>query len=233
MPICNSLLGAVMTETRETQHWRVKDGITGKHFGRLTAIRFVGRTKNGTAIWLFHCDCGGSIEMTKASAAKPNASCGCQKEKGRNFKHGHTSERTGRTKEYIAWGTMKTRCLDPKSSNYSKYGGAGITIEDPAWIVSFESFLRDMGPCPDDCNSVDRWDNARGYFKENAHWATPEQQANNRTSNIIVTVNGITETLTQSVSSVWYQLHHCKSAASTRTFARTDPANARRSSPFS
>jgi hypothetical protein len=187
--MANTLLGSDMKDSRP---WRVED-LTGKRFGRLVAIRPVGQTKSRNTTWLFRCDCGGNTITTKDTAARPNAGCGCQL--GKKIKHGHRPK-SGKTREYTSWQSMKARCLNPKHIAYDKYGGAGITI-DPAWIKSFKAFLQDVGPCPEDCNSIDRKENAKGYFKENVRWSTAKWQANNRTSNVTVTANGITETLAQ------------------------------------
>ena len=186
-----ALLGTSMKESRP---WRVHD-LTGRRFGRLVAIRPVGQTRSRNTTWLFRCDCGGTTVRTKNEAAKPNARCSSRCRLGRRTKHGFRPK-SGRTKEYSSWLAMKARCLNPKHIHYDKYGGAGITI-DPAWIDSFECFLRDVGRCPDDCNSLDRRDNTKGYFKENVRWSSPGRQANNRAGNIIVTANGITEALAQ------------------------------------
>ena len=75
-----------------------------------------------------------------------------------------------------------------------KYGGRGISICDE-WINSFENFLKDMGECPKNCDSIDRIDNSKGYFKENCRWSNSIEQANNRSTNIFVTYNGYTDTL--------------------------------------
>lgn len=91
-------------------------------------------------------------------------------EQWRERRHGQTG-----TKEYFAWNDMKKRCLNPKHPKYHCYGGRGIVICD-AWVQSFATFLRDVGPCPDKRLSIDRINNDGNYEPGNVRWATIAQQ---------------------------------------------------------
>lgn len=91
-----------------------------------------------------------------------------------NFKHGMVT-----SVEYMAWCSMKTRCLNPNYSDYPDYGGRGITIHPP-WIEDFMAFYRDVGPRPSLKHSLDRINNDSGYFPWNCRWATKKQQSKNR-----------------------------------------------------
>ena len=55
----------------------IKD-IKGQSFGRLTAIKRVGKDKGGRSLWLFRCECGNEkvIEAHNVTSGK-TISCGC------------------------------------------------------------------------------------------------------------------------------------------------------------
>lgn len=101
------------------------------------------------------------------------------------YKHGHCTGEETRT--YGIWRGMVTRCTNKKNHNYAKYGAKGITVCD-RWLV-FENFLADMGEAPLDL-SIDRKDSTLGYDKDNCRWSTTVEQAINRSSTIMVDLNG-------------------------------------------
>jgi hypothetical protein len=92
-----------------------------------------------------------------------------------NFKHGLIH-----TPEYVSWSAMKSRCLNPNTDNYPRWGGRGIKIHEP-WIHDFTAFLRDVGPRPSPLHSLDRWPNPNGNYEPgNVRWATKLEQTENR-----------------------------------------------------
>lgn len=99
------------------------------------------------------------------------------------------------TREYDRWSDMKSRCYNPTSTSYPRYGGRGIKVCS-RWLGSFPAFLEDMGPCPDGM-SLERKDSNRDYAPDNCCWATLEEQNNNRRSNRMITHDGVTLTLAQ------------------------------------
>lgn len=148
--------------------------ITGQRFGRLMAIRPI--REHGRCRWLCRCECGNETVVTN-SAILINGhtrSCGCLRDG--NPKHGG-ARRSGLTREYKAWKYMWRRCTNPRSQNFKYYGGRGIKVCEQ-W-KSFETFLADMGSCPDGY-SIERIDNDGNYEPSNCKWIPLSEQPKNR-----------------------------------------------------
>ncbi len=165
--------------------------ITGRTFGRLTALRSIQATARGY-IWKFRCSCGRTLYRHKAWVLSGNTlSCGCLR-KDAITKHGYQKGvmnnrklRNLSTKVYTAYHAMRQRCLNPRSSGYKNYGGRGIKICS-RWLNSFVNFAEDVGFPPSYMHTIGRIDNEGGYKPSNVGWFTrKEQMENTRRSNLI------------------------------------------------
>ncbi|SRR6266567_2198332 len=111
-------------------------------------------------------------------------------------RHGHTTYAQGRALgEYRTWHAMIERCSNRKHASYANYGGSGITVCD-RWLNSFVNFLADMGRKPSPQHSIERRDGKGNYESGNCYWATKLEQSRNRRANIMVTIDNVTQCLT-------------------------------------
>lgn len=88
----------------------------------------------------------------------------------------------------------KQRCYNPRNSDYSYYGGRGITVCD-RWLapeVGFSNFVQDMGVRPDGM-TLERLNNDGPYSPENCVWATRQEQSSNTRRTRTLTFKGKTQ----------------------------------------
>ena len=152
----------------------------GKRFGTRVCTSCV--RANGRWYLTVLCDCGRAV-TTDARSASRSGCMSCTR-----TTHGYA--RGQRTDTYKVWQSMVSRCTNPRHHAYADYGGRGISVCEK-WR-KFTGFLEDMGERQPE-TSIDRIDNAKGYFKENCRWATTKQQQRNKRSNRLVTINGETK----------------------------------------
>jgi len=107
------------------------------------------------------------------------------------------------TTEYNTWIHINQRCGNPQNKDYLNYGGRGIIVCD-LWRTSYEAFLMCVGKKPTPEHSIERIDVNGNYEPGNVCWATVEQQARNKRSNVRVTIDGITKTVVE-----WSEQEDC------------------------
>lgn len=109
-----------------------------------------------------------------------------------NYKNG-----LSQTKLYRIWIAMKSRCYNQRHSSYANYGGRGIVICDE-WKIDFKSFYDwSMANGYKEELQIDRIDNNGNYEPNNCKWSTRREQANNRRTTHLETINGETHTLAE------------------------------------
>ena len=174
--------------------------LTGQHFGELTALRKIGKTKHGNAIWRCLClACQRTADVPAGDLRSGHTtSCGCTK--ARKIAEARTVHGAkaggGALPEYVIWCAIIQRCTNKNCPAYKYYGARGIKV-CTRWRNSFKLFLKDMGFRPSTAHSIERKVNSLGYIPSNCVWATIATQANNRRNNHVLEYSGERYTLTQ------------------------------------
>ena len=170
------------------------EDISGQKFGRLTAIKYVGKSKGKQTLWECKCDCGNTVTIHQQNLKSGHTySCGCYNSEissKRSYVHGG-----GGTRLYRIWKDMLARCCKESHRGYKDYGGKGVYVCEE-WKDNFVNF-RDwsLNNGYSDELSIDRIDSEREYSPANCRWATLIEQANNTSRNLKFTIDGRTETL--------------------------------------
>lgn len=117
---------------------------------------------------------------------------GAPKGNKNHFKHGLSHTRLDNI-----YKTMKARCYVPTCNKYERYGARGISMCDE-WLADKTSFFTwaiNNGYSPE--LSIDRIDNNGNYEPANCRWVTSRTQQNNKSSNVMVDLNGKHYTLAE------------------------------------
>lgn len=162
--------------------------MVGDEYGRLKVISFSHKNKSYRKFWNVQCLCGNKLCVAGPDLKSGNTkSCGCLwKDKMRTHK-------MSRTPMYKRWIGMKSRCYNPKSSSYKRYGGRGIKVCEE-W-QDFNVFYKDMGDSPFEGAQLERKDNDGNYSPHNVIWASSIVNNNNTSKNIIITYKGMSLTI--------------------------------------
>ena len=172
--------------------------LTGEKFGRLTVIGLDESKNTRKTYWICQCECGG-IKSARSDSLLCGAikSCGCMKREQDKVNLGRTTHGQEGTRLYHIWQGVKRRCNDKNTVCYDRYGGRGITVCEE-WNNSFVPFYEwaiNNGYTEE--LTLDRIDNNGNYEPSNCRWATMQEQSNNRSSNIKITIGNATKTLMQ------------------------------------
>ncbi len=162
---------------------------------RLTFIKITYKCPKGDHKALYQCSCGNVKEFFVKNVTRGlTKSCGCwNKELMREKQTTHGMSHTG---EYHSYNGMIARCYNTNLKRYKDWGGRGISVCE-RWLESFENFYEDMGPKPSNGYTIERIDNNGNYTPENCIWATQKEQGRNQRTNVHITYNNITLTVSE------------------------------------
>ena len=165
--------------------------LSGKKFGMLTVLSRDHKGNDRKWYYKCLCDCGNIVVVRSNALTCGNTkSCGCKKGK-RNTHH------LSKTRIYRIWVNMKDRCNNISNPSYERYGGKGVIVCEE-WrndFFAFKNWAFQHGY--NECLSIDRIDMNGNYEPSNCRWATAQEQADNKTNNIRITIDGKTQDLQQ------------------------------------
>lgn len=150
--------------------------ITGRKYGKLTAIRKVGSDR-----WLFKCDCGKEKEIKKSRVLEGRSkSCGCITKKHGMAYHSLNS----------IISAMIQRCTNKNHPKYKNYGARGIKVCEQ-WTKERKSFF-DWAILNGYKKglSIDRIDNDGDYCPENCRWIPITNQYENMQRTVYIKWKG-------------------------------------------
>lgn len=167
----------------------------GAKFNHLTVIgfdsmRLMANGKHATFM-NFRCDCG-KEKVLKMSPVKNGIvrSCGCLI--AINHQKAMVTHGMSKSKLFGVWNGMNSRCHTPSDSNFSYYGGRGISVCDE-WrkdFVAFKNWALNNGYAQG--LDLDRKDNGGNYSPDNCRFVPHFINTRNRRNTKSVEYNGIT-----------------------------------------
>lgn len=203
---------------------KVTSQYTQDKYGMLTILYEVPREERpkgyNCRMVVCRCDCGAitkPIPLYALKNGKPK-SCGCyriERIKEANTRHGEGHSRLNRV-----WYNMKQRSYNPKMRDYQLYGGRGIKVFDE-WKNDYSAFRKwafengydpqaKRGQC-----TIDRIDVNGNYEPSNCRIVSQKIQCNNLRKNILIEIDGKTQTLKQwadesgiDEAKIRYRYHH-------------------------
>lgn len=172
--------------------------ITGKKFGRLTALYRL-HNVNCKTKWLCICECGNLKEITTNSLqGGKTKSCGCYR-KEITTKHGKENSKHGKykTRLYDLWAHMKYRCNNKNYHHYRDYGARGIRVCSE-WSNDFQAFYDwAINNGYKENLSIDRINVNGNYEPSNCRWVDMKTQQRNRRNTRYIVYKGETRCLNE------------------------------------
>lgn len=171
----------------------------GERYGKLIIISEVEPTacSNGQRRrkFLCKCDCGKEKIVSFPNLCSGNTtSCGCNYKEAAKLRSKYNQGLLN-SKLYGVWAAMKQRCYDPNKEHFDCYGGRGITVCNE-WKDDFLVFYNwAINNGYQEGLTIDRIDVNGNYEPNNCRWIDNKQQANNKRTNVFLTLNGECHTI--------------------------------------
>ena len=168
----------------------LRNDLTGQKFGRWTVLHVIDEDRTGSkpVRYLCRCECGVERPVQYSNLIYGTSqSCGClerETKRERTLKHGMTHSPL-----MDSWEHMKQRCLNPKNSKYSFYGGRGIKVcEEWMEFVPFMEWALANGY--KNGLTIDRIDPNGNYEPSNCRWVDMEAQRRNTRRSLFIEYDG-------------------------------------------
>lgn len=172
--------------------------LTGKTFGDLTAIKYLGRVNSSNnTYWLCRCSCG--VEKVVVGYSLRNGyskSCGRYHEDHSSnhklYRHGSASSRL-----YSIWAKMKQKCYSNNPNYYVKHQSKSIQVckEWKESFVSFQTWATANGY--EDHLTLDRIDLDKNFEPSNCKWVLLKDQQTTKGTKVLYEIDGIKKTTAQ------------------------------------
>lgn len=137
------------------------------------------------------CTCGVVKEYFLGNMKRVSStSCGCKR--GEKVSRKLTTHGERQTRLYSIWTNIKSRCTNKNATSYKYYGGKGIGFTSD-WI-EYENF-RDWANKNGykEHLTIDRIDNAKGYYPSNCRWVDNTVQSRNRDYAWYINIDGVSK----------------------------------------
>lgn len=168
----------------------------GKTYGKLQILDLINKNK---LLVRCQCECGKIIfSNIRLVTCKKNAKYCCNECFKKLSKKGEIQrDCSDKTRLRRIYRNMIDRCYSTTSKDYKWYGSKGIRVCSE-WVTSFENFYVWALHNQYKCNlTLERIDCSKDYCPENCKWATWKEQANNRSNNRLLKIDGNLMTLSQ------------------------------------